>query len=190
MEANGIASASYELELRPNGQVTGSGRFDDAGLLAEIMAHEGLGNLHNRNVKIIGQWSHDYTTDSLTIELNSNVSSPTNRNVVTVQMSGYESGAIQGQDGAGQFWSFERLEDEHEKVKKSLQSFLDDMRDKSARNDPQFAVMPLVFQAMCLGKAEALGLTEAQVKALAVVRDDKIDVNPLIEFLQEKGLVA
>lgn len=186
----GVVGGSYDLELRRNGQVTGSGRMEAAGIFGDMMAAEGIQKLLKMDLLVRGNWSYDGTAKVLTIEMIVTGLGETQRDVITIQTTGYAGGAIQGQDLGTRTWTFEKVETERDKLRRALQGLVDRMRDRM-RGTPghDAGVEALVLMSLCIGAAGQLGLTADQVNGMVIRDAHRIDIGPLLEWLQRNGWV-
>ena len=111
MDAFGIAQATYDLELRANGQVEGSAGADNTGILGNVVSQAGMGGLLSVRYPLHGSWSYDEVTKLLTIDMTAAGFGREERDTITVQATGHEGGAISGHDFAGRQWTLRRVGD-------------------------------------------------------------------------------
>ena len=109
LSAFGLGTATYELELRPNGQVTGSAKMDEGGAVGEMMRSVGTSDLLNVRSNITGTWEYEEHTEILTLDFAAHGLGQEFRETVQVRMTGREVGEIQGKDFSGRAYAIRRL---------------------------------------------------------------------------------
>jgi len=158
MDASGMIQATYDLELRANGQVTGEGGASDSGLAGLIAGQMGMSGILGVRIPFQGTWSYDRKARFLTIE-----TSTTNRvgtqqsDTIRIRTTGREKAAISGEDLAGRTWTLRRLgggssrpdDQTHREIRESLQQLYE-----STRGSPVMAVM---LATLCVGSEEKHG---------------------------------
>lgn len=109
MDAFGAVQATYDLELRRNGQLEGEGGALQSGIAGELARQLGMGGLLSMRLPVHGSWSYDRGAKLLTLVINASGFGQANQDTVHVRTTGRESGAIQGQDLAGRIWTLQRV---------------------------------------------------------------------------------
>lgn len=141
----GIMEATYDLELRNNGQIEGEGGLSQSAVMAP-----GVGNLMKIRIPFHGRWSYDRGTKILTIETVVTVMGREDRETIRVHTTGHEKGAITGRDLGGRIWTLwrvrSRVDDVKQKVREDLQKFYEALKDS-----PALASMLSIY---CLGLQE------------------------------------
>jgi hypothetical protein len=159
VDAFGIAQGTYDLELRANGQVEGHGGVSNTGLMGQLAAGQGVGGILNMRIPIHGSWSYERGAQLLTIETSTAVIAGRQQNdTIMVRATGYEKGAISGQDLAGRIWTLRRVEqragpqsrkEEREKIRQGFQHLYE-----SAGNSPVLANTLAIYCLACKEKCE------------------------------------
>ena len=104
----GLGSATFNLELRQTGQVTGEGWLDRGGVAQAPIDSLGLGFLSDLRFPVTGKWSYDAGPRALTLELTSEGFGQSNTEIITVQTTGHERHTIVGKDFRGRTWMISR----------------------------------------------------------------------------------
>lgn len=155
VDALGMIQATYDLELRANGQVEGEGGVSDSGMAGQIAGQMGMSGLLNMRIPFHGSWTYDRGTQILTIETSTGVVLGQQQNdTIRIRATGREKGAISGEDLAGRKWTLRRVgetarprtDDAKQKVREGFQKVLE-----SAKDSPVLAVL---LAAYCLGSHE------------------------------------
>lgn len=105
----GLADATYDLELRRNGQVVGSGSMGQSGMFGELARQAGFGNLLNMKIPIRGQWSYEDVARTLTLDMTAEGFGTSNHEVIKITTTGRERDALYGQDLASRPWMVQRV---------------------------------------------------------------------------------
>ncbi|MCK4821247.1 hypothetical protein KA005_36110, partial [bacterium] len=109
MDAFGMVQATYDLELRPNGQLEGEGGASQSGVAGELAAQMGMGGLFTMRIPVNGSWSYNRGTQTLTLEIYASGFGQQTHDTVRIRTTGRENQAISGQDLGGRMWSLQRL---------------------------------------------------------------------------------
>jgi hypothetical protein len=111
VDVSGV-QATYNFELRANGQVEGDVGIDQSsgfGGLAGLFLSE-LGDTLFARAPLHGSWSYDQGTQVLTLSVTAmGATGQQNTEVVKIQATGREKGAIQGRDFKGNIWTLHRV---------------------------------------------------------------------------------
>ena len=105
----GLGEATYDMELRKNGQLTGNGSMGQSGVFGQLALQGGFGHLLNMKIPLHGQWSYEDMTRILTLDITASGFGTTNHEVISIVTTGQERQALQGRDLAGRPWLVERL---------------------------------------------------------------------------------
>jgi hypothetical protein len=105
----GLVGGDYDLELKRNGQLTGTGHLKLGGFLPRIMEIEGLETLLSTNIPIRGNWTYDDRMDLLTMTWTTQGFGQSHTERISLRATGREQGAIQGQDLGGRLWTLQRV---------------------------------------------------------------------------------
>ena len=124
VDALGMGGATFELELRENGQVEGTGRLSKSGLIGGL-ADETLRQLMEMDVPIHGSWSYDQVTKVLTLETSTSILGQKQDDTVKIKTTGREK-AIVGEDLGGRSWKLQRVE------RVDISEGIKEIRDKSS----------------------------------------------------------
>ncbi|MCK4782966.1 MAG: toll/interleukin-1 receptor domain-containing protein, partial [Desulfobacteraceae bacterium] len=155
MDASGMVQATYDLELRTNGQVEGKGGISNSGVAGQIAGQMGMSGLLSMRIPFHGSWSYDRGSKTLTIETSTGVVFGQQQNdTIRIRATGHEKGAITGQDLAGRTWTLRRVgerarsraDDAKQEVREGFQKMVE-----SAKDSPVLVVM---LAAYCLGSQE------------------------------------
>jgi len=155
VDAFGMVQGTYDLVLRPNGQVEGKGGISNSGVAGQIAGQMGMSGLLNMRIPFHGSWSYDRGSKTLTIETSTGVVFGQQQNdTIRIRATGHEKGAITGEDLAGRTWTLRRVgerarsraDDSKQKVREGFQKIIE-----SAKDSPVLAVM---LAAFCLGSQE------------------------------------
>lgn len=109
LNAFGFGTATYDLELRANGQVTGSGKMDQGGGIGDLIRSVGASDLLNLRPSVSGTWEYEEHTEILTLDLAAHGLGQEFREKVQVRTTGREVGEIQGNDLSGRTYAIRRL---------------------------------------------------------------------------------
>jgi hypothetical protein len=102
----GIMEATYDLELRENGQVEGTGGLSQSAVMAP-----GAEDLMKMRIPFHGSWSYDPGAKLLTIKSTVTLMGRKDRETIRVHTTGHEKGAISGQDLGGRIWTLWRVDE-------------------------------------------------------------------------------
>lgn len=108
MNALGMVTATYDLELRANGQLEGEGGASQSGVAGELARQMGVEQILKMRVQVHGSWSYDKRTKTLTLVIGASGFGQQTEDTVKIQTTGRESGAITGHDLAGRTWTLQR----------------------------------------------------------------------------------
>ena len=106
----GIGQAIFELELRENGQLEGTGFLSNSGLIGGL-ADETMRRLLERQIPVYGKWSYDQVTQALTLNTTASILGQEQHDTVRILATGREEGAISGEDLGGRFWKLQRVQE-------------------------------------------------------------------------------
>lgn len=109
MNVSGLASATYDLDLRANGQITGTGKVDQGGWIGGILASEGKADLLNMQSSISGTWKYEEHTEILTLNLIAHGLGKEFHETIQIRTTGRELGEIRGRDFAGRDYVIKRV---------------------------------------------------------------------------------
>jgi len=155
VDAFGIAQGTYTFELRENGQVEGEGGISDSGFAGQLAGEMGMGGLMSMRVPLSGSWSYDRGSKTLTIETSTSVVFGQQQNdTIRIRATGYEKGAITGEDLAERTWTLRRVgdrprsqaEEEKQRVRDGLQNMIETSKDSPT--------LPVMLAAVCVGAQE------------------------------------
>ncbi len=108
VNAFGMASGWYILELRTNGQITGKGGVGQSGMAATMIQDMGMGHFLNIEFPISGTWTYEQGNKLLTLTVTASGFGQTTTDIVKIITTGRERGEIQGQDIGGRTWTIRR----------------------------------------------------------------------------------
>lgn len=155
VDAFGMAQGTYNFELRENGQVEGEGGISDSGLAGQLAGEMGMSGLMSMRIPLHGSWSYDRGSKTLTIETSTSVVFGQQQNdTIRIRATGYEKGAITGEDLAERTWTLRRVgrragsqvEDEKQRIHEVLQNMINTNRDSPT--------LPITLAAVCIGAQE------------------------------------
>lgn len=109
LSAFGLGTATYDVDLRANGQITGTGKIDQGGVFGELVAAEGMAGLLNMQSSISGTWEYEEHTEILTLNLIAHGLGRSVQETIQIRTTGREQGEISGQDFAGRSYVIKRL---------------------------------------------------------------------------------
>jgi hypothetical protein len=109
LNAFGLGTATDDLELRANGQITGSGKVDQGGAIDSLIKSLGASDMLNLRFSISGTWGYEEHTEILMLDMVAHGFGQEFREKVQVRTTGREVGEIQGQDFSGRTWKIRRL---------------------------------------------------------------------------------
>ena len=96
--------ASYDIELRENGQVEGAGGLSQSAVMAP-----GAEDIMKMRIPFHGSWSYDPGAKILTIESTVSLMGRQDHETIRVHTTGHEKGAITGQGLGGRTWALHRV---------------------------------------------------------------------------------
>jgi hypothetical protein len=108
LDAFGMGTATYDLDLRPNGQITGSGKIDAGSALHQIAGAWGIGHLADMRARVEGSWEYDEGTDVLTLDMTVSSFGQVSNEVIQVKMTGKDKRSIRGRDLTGRPFTLSR----------------------------------------------------------------------------------
>lgn len=207
MDAFGMIQATYDLELRENGQVEGEGGASNTGMAGQIASQMGMGGVLSMRIPFHGSWSYDQGSQTLTIETATNtVFGQQQNDTIRIRATGHEKGKISGQDLGGRQWALWRVgekarsqtrsradEMERQKIRDEFQTVLNSAREGVTRDN---LVLVQVLAIYCMGVQEKyrekygveLGLpTEKAIKVLQSEGDAKQSAAKDFMRAMEKG---
>jgi hypothetical protein len=168
----GMMEATYDLELRKNGQIEGAG-----GLSKSAVMDPSVENLMKIRIPFHGCWSYDSGTKILTIETVVTVMGREDRETIRIHTTGREKGAITGRDLGGRIWTFWRVgerarspaDDVKQKVREDLQKLHESLKDS-----PLHATAMAIY---CFGiqeehKYDNLGLPTDKIQRMLQTQGD------------------
>jgi hypothetical protein len=109
LSAFGLGTATYELELRANGQITGTGKIDPGGMFGGMVAAEGMAGFLNMKLRVTGSWEYEEHAEILTLNLSVDGLGRRSEETIQIQTTGRERGEISGQDFAGRDFVIKRV---------------------------------------------------------------------------------
>lgn len=109
LNAFGLGTATYDLELRANGQITGRAKMDQGGVVGDLMRSLGASDLLNLRPGVSGTWEYEESTEILTLDIAAHGLGQDFREKVEVRTTGREIGEIQGKDFSGRTYAIRRL---------------------------------------------------------------------------------
>jgi hypothetical protein len=110
VDALGMGTGTYDLVLRPNGQMEGEGGIDPQGFIYQLAASQGMTGLLTTRLPVQGSWLYDRGAHVLTLDMTASGFGQTNREVVTIRATGRENQALTGQDLGGRTWTVQRMD--------------------------------------------------------------------------------
>ena len=163
VDAFGMGQATYELELRENGQIEGEGGLNESGAIWQLADPDMHGLLKTR-IPIHGNWYYDDRTQMLTLETVSSGFGQTQQDTVRIHATGREKGQISGKDLGGRIWVLQKASStavpqandmQRQHLREQIQQTYD-----SLKNSP---MMCALLSALCLGiqsKGTDLGISD------------------------------
>jgi hypothetical protein len=109
LEIPGIGSATYVLDLRRNGQITGRGGIDAAGPFGQMLAGAGLADFLAFELDVRGAWQYDEGSRLLLLEMSANGMGRTFDETLRIRIDLPATGPIQGRDPGGRSYVITRL---------------------------------------------------------------------------------
>jgi len=168
MDAFGMIQATYDLELRENGQVEGEGGASDTGVAGQMANQMGMGGVLNMRIPFHGSWSYDHGSQTLTIETATNtVFGQQQNDTIRIRATGHEKGKISGQDLAGRQWTLwrvgekarphsrSRADDMKQEVRDGFQNVLNSAREGTTRDN---LILIQLLAIYCMGVQEKYGV--------------------------------
>jgi hypothetical protein len=106
-----MCGGSYDLELRTNGQIVGSGKVEPVGMAGFAMFEAGIAEqMLAMKFPITGSWSYNEQSQILTLKtLVSGFNGGQSPVTIHINTSGREGGALLGRDLTGNQWRLERV---------------------------------------------------------------------------------
>ena len=111
VEIAGIGRATYQFELRMNGQLAGSAQEQQSGLLGDLVNQAGVGSLLNTSIPVHGDWTYEDVADLLTITMTATGFGTANTETIRIKAASRDREAILGRDLGGRTWTLTRLND-------------------------------------------------------------------------------
>lgn len=105
----GLGDATYDVELRKNGQLLGNGSMGHSGVFGELARQSGFGQLLDMKIPLRGRWSYEDGTRTLTLDITAEGLGTSKQEVIKITTTGRERHALHGQDLAGRPWVVQRL---------------------------------------------------------------------------------
>jgi len=109
LNAFGLGTATYLLELRANGQIIGTTKIDQGGVVGNLMQSIDASDLLNLRPSVSGTWEYEEHTEILTLEIFAHGLGQDVRERVQIRATGREVGEIQGKDFSGRTYVIRRL---------------------------------------------------------------------------------
>jgi hypothetical protein len=109
LNAFGFGTATDDLDLRANGQITGNTRIDRGGPIDYILRGLGASDLLNLRFSISGTWEYEERTEILTLDMAAHGFGQEFREKVQIRITGREQDVIQGRDFSGRTYTLRRL---------------------------------------------------------------------------------
>lgn len=106
---SGLGDATYDVELRKNGQLVGSGSMGQSGTFGDLARRTGFGHLLDMKIPLRGNWSYEDVTRVLTLDITADGFGTSNHEVIKITTTGRERQALHGQDLAGRPWTVQRV---------------------------------------------------------------------------------
>jgi hypothetical protein len=104
----GFGQAEYELELRANGQIIGTGRIKEVGFAGRLAHTLGVSQILSMKIPITGTWSYKDRENILEFNITATFMNQISNEVVNIYTSGKERGWLQGQTLGGLPWRLRR----------------------------------------------------------------------------------
>lgn len=184
----GLGQATFEIELRPNGQIEGQGRLEATGTLGQI-ADPSMRELFDMRIPIHGNWYYDDGTQMLTLETVSSGFGQIQQDLVNIHTTGREHGAIKGADRGGRVWVLQRVggapsqahpDDHRQHIRDEIQDVYDKLKDTQ--------VLCVFLSAYCTGilaKGDDLGLPQQLLLSAAKIEPGACE--RMLEILRQNG---
>jgi len=109
LNAFDLGTATNDLELRANGQITGSSKVDPEGPIGVLLRSLGVSDLLDLRFDVSGTWEYEELTEILTLDTAAHGFGQEFREKVQVRITGREVGEIQGRDFSGRTYVIRRL---------------------------------------------------------------------------------
>lgn len=109
LNAFGLGTVTHDLELRANGQITGSAKMDQGGIMDNLVRTLGAADLLNIRPSVSGTWEYEESTEILTLDIATHGFGQEFREKVQVRATGHEDGEIQGKDLSGRTYVIRRM---------------------------------------------------------------------------------
>jgi len=109
LNAFGFGTATSDLDLRANGQITGRTKVDRGGPIDEILKRLGAFDLLNLRFSISGTWEYEEHTEILTLDMVAHGFGQEFREKVQLRITRRERDLIQGRDFSGRMYTLRRL---------------------------------------------------------------------------------
>jgi hypothetical protein len=105
----GLGAATYDMDLRPNGQIVGTAKMEHAGVFGQLAHSSGLGHLLDMQGRLRGEWTYDDVAKALTLDITAELLGQTQREVIRISTVGSGQRGLQGLDGLGRPWMVQRV---------------------------------------------------------------------------------
>ena len=112
LNVSNLGTATNDLELRANGQITGTSKLDPGGLPEEILKIFGASDLLNLQFSVSGTWEYEDHTEILTLDTTTHGFGQEFREKVQIRVTSRERDKIQGQDFSGRTYTLRRISSE------------------------------------------------------------------------------
>jgi TIR domain len=187
----GVGQNNYDIELRKNGQVEGSARMQNAGVVVDLARLAGVEHVLATPIPVHGSWTYESTAKLLTLTLTAQGFGFMTTETIQIVATGRERGSIQGTDLAKRNWILTRLSPAPEGAaskptetarKGSLQSDYDRLRE--IREPGQRAAAEFVFRAIVLGFAR-----KGDSRLPPPSELEPLDFEDLVRVLAERGVI-
>ncbi|MET0027842.1 MAG: toll/interleukin-1 receptor domain-containing protein [Candidatus Thiodiazotropha sp.] len=183
-----LGQATFDIELRSNGQIEGQGRLEETGIFGQF-ADPSMHELFDMSIPIHGNWHYDDDTQVLTLETVSSGFGQTQRDLVIIHTTGQEHGAINGTDRGGRVWVLQRVgeapsrshpDDHRLHIRNEIQDAYDQLKDTQ--------VLCAFLSAACMGiqaKGDDLGLPQQLLFSAAQLEPGSCE--RMLEILKQNG---
>lgn len=100
-----VGSAVYDVDLRRNGQISGTAQIKNTGLIGEWTNMLGLRHLLQMKGRITGSWQYNHTSNQLIMDMTAHVGDfPSKREIIKICTRGDDRGTIKGYDDMQRQW--------------------------------------------------------------------------------------
>jgi hypothetical protein len=105
----GVGAATYEIELRANGQIHGTGQMQPVGLLGTFATQFDFSAVLSTPIPVHGSWTYESVADVLTLTLTATAFGAEQTETIEIRATSREAGSIEGSDLAGRTWRLTRV---------------------------------------------------------------------------------